>query len=265
MGNDKKEINLDKYIQGELNSVELMEFEDLLEKDEALQKKLNFHQYVDVILHKKLTLKNDDSDVDAELKPILKELGNKYFSEETSNEFNVTTEEEPKETISKPSNIKRLLRFTTLATAAALLLFLFLPNKNNKLYESFFEPEKLISLQSSNGNSSNFDKANGLYKSKNYKEAKVLYEKTLVESPNNSWALVYKGCSEMELNQIGNAISTFQQLLAQHNDFSGMANWYLALCYLKNKDEPQVKNSLERILVDDKTYYNKAQKLLEEL
>ena len=86
-----------------------------------------------------------------------------------------------------------------------------------------------------------------------------------MENANNPRALVYKGCAEMELNKIEEAINTFQQLLAQHNDYKDMANWYLALCYLKKGDEAEVKNRLELVTADDKPYYDKAQLLLKEL
>jgi len=261
---NKTDINIEKYILGELSEEALNEFEAQIEKDEALQKKVNFYQYSDSVLYDKLSRKKDTNDVNAEFIANLDKLGNKYFPKEVANELNPTTEEVQELTTGKPPIIKRLLPFATLAAAAALLVFLFLPGKNNKLYENFFEPEKLISQQSLPDNTSNFEKANELYKSENYKEAKVLYEKSLIEKPNDAWALVYKGCSEMELNQINQAVSSFQQLADQHNDFADIANWYLALCHLKKGDAAQSTNLLKRISKNDK-HYEKARQLLKEL
>lgn len=261
---DKNEINLEKYIQGELSGDALKEFETQIEKNEVLQKEVNFHQYTDAVLNDNLAQKRSTADLDAEFKSNLNELGNKYFPREALNERNPATETIEEKTIAKPSLIKRLIPFATLAAAAAFLLFLFLPDRDSKLYKSYFESEKLIRLQGQFDNSSNFDNANRQYESENYKEAKILYDKFLIENPNNPWALAYKGCSEMELTHMDKAIRTFQILAAKNNDFADMANWYLSLCYLKKGDKVQTINFLKSISPAGKEY-GKAQQLLKEL
>jgi len=261
---DKNEINIEKYIQGELSGDALKEFEAQIEQDKALQKEVNFYQYTDAVLETNLAPKKDTLIVGNEFKRNLDKLSNKYFQEKAINEFKPTTEVAQEESNAKPTIIKRLLPFATLAAAAALLLFLFLPNKDNKLYKNFFMPEKLISLQSPTGNLTDFDKAINRYESKNYKDAIPLFDKALIENPSSPWIFVYKGCSEMELNQIDEAMHTFQQLAAQNSDFTDKANWYLALCYLKKGDKLQTINLLKRISPDDKKY-EKAQQLMKEL
>jgi len=252
---NKNEINLDKYIQGELTGNDLKEFEALLEKDEVLKQKADFHQYADTVLHDKL---GEANKIDPALKSIIENLGDKYFvEEEITNEKEIIQEEK----VAKPSIIKRLLPFATSAAAAALLLFLSLPNQ----FDRHFDLLKVKNSQSSTTISNDFEKANERYKSKNYKDAIFLYDKSLTENSNNPYALQYKGCAEMELDQIDKAINTFQQLATQHIDFKDLANWYLALSYLKKGEEQKAKNTLKFISKDDKEYYEKAQQLLKEL
>jgi len=262
---DKTNINIEKYIQSELSGEALKAFEAQIEKDEALQKKVSFYQYSDVVLRDNLSQKKDTTDADSEFVASLDKLGDKYFPSKAKNEFTPTAKVAYEETTSKPFVIKRLLPFATLAAVAALLLFLFIPNNDNELYENYFELAKPINTQGPTGNLTDFDQALGKYESKNYQEAIRLFNKSIDENPGNPWALVFKGCSEMELNQIDEGITTFKNLSNSDNDFREMANWYLALCQLKKEDIAQTKTMLKRISPEDKKYYDKAQQLLKEL
>jgi len=256
---DKTKINIEKYIQGELSGNALKEFETQIKKDEVLQKKVNFYQYTDSVLHNNLA---QNKDIDAEFKSNLEKFGNKYFSEEALHELNPSIETKQEESIAKASIIKRLMPFIALA-AAALLLFFFLPGEKNTLYANFFETAKLINDHSSSDNSNIFSKANKQYRTENFKEAIPLYEKYITENSDPYlWAFVYKGCSHMVLDQIDLAINTFQQLSIKDSDFKEMANWYLALCHLKKGDKEQSKTILKHISPEDKEYYDKAQQLL---
>jgi len=259
----KDEININKYASGELDDEALKEFEDLLEKDKALQEKVDAHKFMDAVLYKNIV--TDDEDIQTELKPLLKELGSKYFSNEEFERTGKKSTSIPLENKqSKPNRIRRLLPFAALAAAAAVLLFLFIPNQENKLYTQFFEPPAIDISLSNQTNPSTFDKANKAYKSKNYKEAVVLYNEYLLEDSNNPMALLFRGGAELALKQTDAAMLTFQKLV-QNQKYADIANWYLALAYLKKEDKERAKSNLKRISNEDKEYYDKAQQLLKKL
>lgn len=259
---NETDITIEKYIQGELSGEPLKEFELQIENDKDLQKKVNLYQYTDAVLFDNLSRNKNAGEVNAKFKANLEELGHTYFPKETANEFKPTTKVAQEEAVTKSPIIKRLLPFVTLAAAAALLLFFIFPKEKNTLYAKNFEPEKLITTQSSADNSSIFSQANKHYRTENYKEAIPLYAQDISENPGNPWALVYKGCSHMAVNQIDEAMILFEQLAKQYSDFSDMAYWYLALCHLKKEEETQAKTILKRISPEEKVYFDKAQKLL---
>ncbi len=259
---DNTDIIIEKYIQGKLSGAALKAFETQMEKDEALQKQVNFYQYTDIFLQDNLTSPKETTNIDTAFKANLDKLGNQYFSEEIENDLYPETAHE--EAAAKPSIIKRLLPFATLAAAAALLLFLFLPDKNDRLFDNYFEAEKVLNTHDEIGSLTDFEKAINQYKGKNYQKAIPLFEKSLSEKPDNPWGLVFKGCAQMELNQIDEAMNTFQQLYTKHNDYTDMASWYLALCHLKKGEHTQTKNLLKSISPNE-TYFEKARQLLKAL
>jgi len=259
----KDEININKYANGELSGNALKEFEDLLEKDKALQEKVDSHKFMDAVLYKNSSIVDEDEQT--ELKPLLKDLGTKYFSKEgyeKTDEATATITSESEQSKSEPNRIRRLLPFAALAAAAALLLFLFIPNTEKKLYAKHFEvPDN----QSKMGKIlTTFDKANKAYNTKNFEDAVQLYNEYLLEDSNNPKALLYKGGAELASKQTNAAIATFQKL-EQNNRYSDVANWYLALGYLKKGEEEKTESYLKLITKDDKKYYYKAQQLLKEL
>jgi len=262
---DINEININRYANGELSGEALKEFEALLVKDKALQEKVKSHEFMDAVLFKNLDKADQLEEEQTVLTPLLDEFGTEYFLKpEYANTALEPTEKSFEKEVSspKPNRIRRLLPFAFLAAAAALFLFLFIPNTENELYAKHFE---LPDNQNKMGQIlTTFDKANKAYKTENYKEAVLLYNEFLLESPNNSNALLFKGGAELSLKQTNKAITTFQQLV-KNRKYADIGNWYLALCYLKNGDEAQTKTILKRISEEDKEYYDKAQQLLKAL
>ncbi len=274
MESNKSDIIIDQYIQGQLSGEALKEFEALLEKDTALQEEVNFAQYAEVVLHKKLSTKAVQDEVDQKLQPLLTQFGDQYFTEAAFEQVESNAETVQPETRTTPTPtptlIKRLLPFAMVAAAAALLLFvywnstLFLPHEHEKLYANFYEPEKTINTQSPTNALTDFDKGTQQYNNKKYQEAIPHFEKSVDENINRAWALIYTGNAQMELTQMDEAIQTFQQLKTQYPDFANKANWYLALCQLRQGNTNLTIETLKRISPDAKEY-NKAQQLLKKL
>lgn len=242
--------NIEKYIQGELAGNELMEFEVLLEKDEALLKKVLFYQYSMSILSKNQASKEVGEDKLAKINPILDELRDKHFIYKTAK-----TEIPQEETEPKPTIIKRLLPFTALAVAAALLIFLFLPQLQNKsnleIAEHNFEPYPLSTNRMGNGGDADklFKDAQRNYNNGNFEEANKKFDAFLKEKPKAPEVWLAKGSSAFALNKINVAINSFKKVIKI--DDGGInhpnANWYLALCYLKKDESEKAIYHLKKI------------------
>jgi len=265
MKNNNNEININRYINGELKGKDLTAFKALLQQDKTLQKKINLHKDVDAILYEKMAPVKTFKKEEAELEPLLAKLGDEFILQENQIDKQTTeTVTEPQKQ-AKPGLVKRLFPIVGLAAAAAILLFLFIPKQQNKLFAKHFKLPTLQTKMSPSDDLTTFDKANKAYKSKNYKEAVVLYNQSLKEDLNNPKALLYKGGAELELNKGDAALNTFKQLANSHPKYANITNWYIALSHLKKGDQEKAKSTLKLITKEDKEYYNKAQQLLKEI
>ncbi len=70
--------------------------------------------------------------------------------------------------------------------------------------------------------------------------------------------MLYKGVSELAINWNEKAKLTFQQVAENHSSYKDIANWYLALFYLKKDDKEMATTYLKRITKNDPAYYEKA-------
>lgn len=257
---------IEQYIQGELSGKELLEFEVLLQKDEALRKKVNFYQYAESILTKEQTATDVDADKMAKINPILEEMRNQYF-------INKTKETEPptKETKPKPSTIKRLLPYAALAAAAAMLIFFALPflqNKSNtEIAEANFKLYPLgINQMGGDDLDQVFKQAQSNYNKGNFEEANKQFSIFLTENPKAPEVWLAKGCAAFKSDETDTALESFNKVI--EIDDSGIshpnANWYLALCYLKKDDRDKAIHHLKKIK-EEADNYKEAKRLLRKL
>ncbi len=100
-----------------------------------------------------------------------------------------------------------------------------------------------------------------------YQEAlTILDAKIETTTKNKASILLYKGISEMELNQFQKAHTTFDQLSNTDLMDAPMGTWYKALLYLKMDDPEKAKTILQEISTSSSNYkYTEAKELLEKL
>jgi len=251
--------NIEKYIQGELNGNELIEFEALLKKDETLRKKIAFYQYsMSVLSENQISTKAEEEKL-TEINPILEGLRNKYFINKAAK--TEIPEEEPK---SKPGLIKRLFPYVALTAAAAILIFFFLPTlqkrTNLEIAENNF---KIYPLGTQMGE---LEETIKNYNNGNFEEADTQLTARLNELPNSPDLWLAKGCTTFVLDNINVAISSFKKVFeVDDSEISHpYANWYLALCYLK-KDE--LENAIHHLkeIKEGADNYTEAKRLLKQL
>jgi len=257
--------NVEKYIQGELTGTQLAEFEASLEKDEALREKVHFYQYAMSTLAKNKVYTKAEEEKIAQIQPTLDELRDKYFIKDTA-ETKIPQEEiKPKQSITK-----RLLPYATLAAAAALLIFLFLPQLQNQpnpaIADRNFKSYPLNTKMGVDDTAILFEKGKNNYKKGNFKEAYNQFETFLKENPKAPEVWLAKGSATFKLDDINTAINSFEKVI--EIDDSGIshsyANWYLALCYLK-KDNPEKAIHHLKEIKEGEDNYTEAKRLLQKI
>jgi len=244
-----------------------MEFEALLEKDEALRKKVTFYQYSTSVLSKNQASTKADKDKLVGINPILDELRGKHFINKT-----VKGEIPNDEIKSKPALIKRLLPFVALTAAAAvLLIFFFLPQMKNQANPEIaalsFKPYPLNTNPMGAKNTAKlFEDAQRNYNSGRFEQADKQLTDFLKEIPDAPEVWLAKGSTAFALNDIKTALTSFEKVI-EIDDSSishPYANWYLALCYLK-KDEPEKAINHLKEIKEGADNYKEAKQLLRQL
>lgn len=250
---------IEQYIQNELTGNELLEFEELLEKDEELRKKVNFYQYsMSVLSENKPSTKSDEEKI-AQINPILEEFRDQYFINKTTKTKITKEESKPKSRV-----VKLLLPFAALAAAAALLIFFLLPQlqsqSNSQIAEDNF---KIYPLGNQMGE---FEETIKNYTIGNFEEADKQLSNRLKELPDSPDLWLAKGCTKFELDEINEAIYSFEKVI--EIDDSGIsrpyAHWYLALSYLKKDDPEKAIHHLNKIK-EGADNYSDVKRLLRQL
>ncbi len=225
-------IHINQYINGELSGEALASFEQYLKEDESLLKKIQLHQDIDQ------TLMDNYLDLDevahqketAKLKPVFEELGDQYF----------------KPAAKKPGRGKIVSLVVALSVAAALLIFVIAPFSNitsplqkvpaTELAHQYFEKYTLGTMQGPN--------------------------EQAVESPK---VLLQKGSDNYLNNEMEDAIQSFRKVAGGSSlIYENIANWYLALCYLKS-DQPDKAKPVLKQLQQSKEYASKAKDILKHI
>ncbi|WP_315822573.1 tetratricopeptide repeat protein [Paraflavitalea speifideaquila] len=102
------------------------------------------------------------------------------------------------------------------------------------------------------------------FNNREFNVAAVNLAEVLQYQPDNSFALFYFGVSLLQTNQTPAARAVFEKLFKGESAFKYEAAFYEALSYLKEKDEDNAKDWLEKIPADAPNYA-KAQELMKKL
>jgi tetratricopeptide (TPR) repeat protein len=104
--------------------------------------------------------------------------------------------------------------------------------------------------------------ATEVYEAGDYEWAVILFTMLADSSAIGDWSLFYAGCAYMSLNQTGEAVSRFKEvLLSEDLELVSAAKWQLALCHLKRGETEPAIGYLENLL-DDPAYRKDARKIL---
>lgn len=258
------DIHINQYISGELTGNDLIEFEKLLAKDEALQQQIKVHQQIDEVLSENYFDTNRFNEADCQnelerLNPIFKKMNEQYFVEE---EIEEKKEEKP------TSIIRKLIPFVSLAAAAALLLFVFNPFVNqlspSELADRNFQLYHINTSRDASDVVSDLENGQFAYQEGNYQLAFDYFNTYLTKKPNDPIVLLANGNCAYQLAKYDEAIANFTTVKQLKTAQSNAANWYLALAYLKKEKIKDAKAVLTAI-DENSEYYAKAKELLKQL
>lgn len=202
---------IEKYFENSLTPKEQISFNELLETNEEFKKELLFQKDL-----KKAIAINQNEDLKSDLQQFEKE-----FKEKKKNKFSFG-------------------KWLIAASIALLLGFgiwfvkdSYFPT-NKQIYAQNFEPYRNIVQPIVRGESSKTIEysAFAAYENKEYHKAINLFNS--VPNPNKPYIQFYKAMCLLSLNKMDDAIQVLLPVaVAENTNFAEMANWYLALAYLK--------------------------------
>ncbi len=229
------------YLDNNLEGQSLEEFENQMATDLELQKEVKTYSRLrdGVIAYGELTLKEE-----------LEVIHQNTFAE-------------------KHHQVKRLRRWGAIA-ASILFVIAFAwwwnstQNKAN-LFEKYYAIYTIPVNSRGTTSEVKLLAANELYQQGNYKEAVSLFEE--IENPDGR-VILASGICYLELNQLETAQALFTNLINSPDQdiYQNLAQWYLALAYLKQEDTTNAQKWLETLggnTSADK--HEEAQQILKEL
>jgi hypothetical protein len=234
---DKEQL-LERYFENKLSQEEALLFQNYLETDASFAEEFAFQKNV-----KKAITLNERAD-----------LKQKLQSFET------------------PKSAKKWLSKWSVAASIAVVLgagywFMNQSSNNIELYEDYYQSYPNVVAPNVRGENSEDIKSEAFYEydNGNYEKSLVLFSK-IYDTDKDDYALFYKALSQMELQKTTEAIATFKQFdLGKNNAFTPFVKWYLALAYLKEKQQDKAIPLLKSLTENENPQEDQAQKLLEDL
>jgi len=239
-----------KYLDDNLSNDEKQKFESQLERDQSLQKELASIKEMQIFAKSK-------SD---EQKAI-------QSSREVYQQYKLKNKPTQKTPSSLKSNIKYLI---PISVAALVLLGIFglglfdqAPLSNQELYAEYFSPADLSLTKRSESDQSLQKNAETAFNSGDYSSAIDILSQLIGTDNNNQELRLYRAISEMETDQLENAKKTFSSL-ANNSGYSAEAQYFLALCHLKENNDEAARSVL-KLIPEDSYRFKEAEALLHSL
>ncbi len=242
---NEKDYNLiEDFLNGDLDTEATKGFRERLRNDPQLNEAYEVRKSMDIFLKGK---KGKEA-----LKHQLSELNKKHAAQGT--------------TLKKSRTIPLRRRAWLMAAAAVALLIIYIGiNKfitPESLYDQYAEVPEMKLTQMGAG--STLDQAEKAFNDGKYPEAFELLNNHLEESPENVHAQYYLGLAAIESGNYAEAIEVFSNLDAGTSSYQSIANWWLAMTYLKKEDFTQCEEALKQI-PEGTPFHSQASKLLKKL
>ncbi|MES2375898.1 MAG: hypothetical protein V4553_04945 [Bacteroidota bacterium] len=245
---DDSILQASRYADGEMDPQEQRQFELLLQTNAELR------EYVEQYKQAAIALKNHfapDENLD-KLKQTIGGLNTQYFKEETKAVF-IKPE-------AKIVSFKNYTRWIS-GVAAVLLIGFFLFNPWRKsLYDQYSTATTMSVAERGAGPETNLEKAAAFYNKKDFNNAEVLLAKEYIADAKSSLVAYYYAITLIQDKQEAKARGILQDLYNGESAFKYNAAYYIALSYVKQKNNAEAKKWLKLVPVDTSNY-NKAVEL----
>lgn len=232
-----------KFAEDAMEEKEKANFEQVLALDPTLREKVQEYYQLRRTLHMGL---EDDPEKEA-LKDTLSELNQQYFKEK-----------------GKVISIRKvLMRAVPVAAAAVIILFVWAPWKSN-LYNQYAGIEMPGMAERGTNADSIKILAEEAFNKKDFSAAAGYLSVVHSEDANDALTSFYYGVSLMQTDSLTKSRAILNNVFQGESIYKYESAFYIALTYLKEKDNKNAKEWLEKI-PSDAASYQKAVKLLHKI
>ena len=240
---------IEKYIDGELEGQELLDFEYLLSTDPDIKSEYELSMEINQSVM--------EDDVMA-----LRETMEYMYEDDTQEQ--------------RTPNLFTRRKFYYAAASAALLLATggIIQKMSNPdlssdvVFDKYYAPyDVTVTYRSGN---TEVDRvllsALEQYEEQDYEQAIQLFEKVLDKGKSNMALNLYSGIAYLEEEKYQKATSSFNDIISdEDNLFIEQAEWYLSMCYLKTENLDKARLVLNKIIEEESYYKDKAKEVLRDL
>ncbi len=240
------ELQIEEFINGELNEKELCEFLAELNENSDLKAEVTLRKSIDSSIGERdiFTLRDKLEQVNQDLQS--KEI----------------------RSIVPDSNI-RYASWWRAGVAVAVILIMsagFFSNhigNAGRIYEDYFEVPQWAPQRAVASDLNILQKANNFFVDGEYEKAIVLYDQAIIEKDEKFVYQFYKASTLQNLGKFEEAIPEYTQVV-KHGDniFVEEAEWYKALCYIKLGNKEDAKTQLLAIINRNGFYAADAKSVL---
>ena len=240
---------IERYIDGELEGKQLLEFEELLSTDPDVKREYELSRQVNQAVM--------EDDIMA-----LRETM-EYMYEEDSKVKRIPT------VFTKRKFYYASASAALLIAAGGLVQQLENPDlESTTVYNKYYTPYEVTVTYRSGNTETDRLLLNALerYEEQDYEHALVLFEEVLEGRKNDMAVNLYSGISYMEEEKYQKATKSFNHIISdKDNLFIEQAKWYLSMCYLKTEKSEKAEEILHEIINEESYYKEQASKVLKDL
>jgi TolA-binding protein len=165
-----------------------------------------------------------------------------------------------------------IVRYISLSAAAVLAVFMLirtlLPSSDpDKLYNSFYEPFKIMSLvtRGAANEQNSYSGAVERYKLGQYDIAAIGFADAIRGDTSLIAPRFFLGVTQMALGNLNQAVNILDNISEHGGEYSKDAKWYLGLAYLKTGKPEKAAGCFEYLAKSPGFYSERAEKILRRL
>lgn len=217
-----------RFAEHDMDAAERELFEESLRSDRDLQNELLMYQSVQSSLKMKLV----EDDNDKGFKQTLAETSDEFFTKEA-----------------KVISLRRYVAWTSAVAAVFLVLMVWAPWRND-LYRDYANTEMLAVAERGDNADQNLANAVKSFNEKDFLNARKALENVSATQPDNSMVQYYYAITLIETDESDKARDLLQELYNGDSVYKYDAAFYIALSFVKEKNEEKAKLWLKKIPVE---------------